>query len=161
MEPTLIYVVAAVLVIAGLVGTILPVLPGVLLVFGGLFLAAWADDFARVGYATLAVIGVLGALSFGADLLASMLGAKRVGASPQALFGAALGGAAGIFMGIPGIILGPFLGAALGEYLARGKLVQAGKVGFGTWVGLLVAAIAKVVIAVAMVAAFFVAYAWR
>ena len=160
MEPTLIYVVAAVLVIAGLVGTILPVLPGVLLVFGGLFLAAWADDFTRVGYPTLAVIGVLGALSFGADLLASMLGAKRVGASPQALFGAALGGGAGIFMGIPGIILGPFLGAALGEYLARGKLVQAGKVGFGTWVGLLVAAIAKVVIAVAMVAAFFVAYAW-
>jgi uncharacterized protein YqgC (DUF456 family) len=161
MDPAIIYAVAAVLVIAGLAGTILPVLPGVLLVFGGLFLAAWADDFTRVGYVSIGIIGALGLLSFAADLLASMLGAKRVGASPQALFGAAAGGTVGIFLGIPGIILGPFLGAALGEYLARGKLVQAGKVGIGTWIGLLVAAIAKVVIAVAMVATFFVAYLWR
>jgi uncharacterized protein YqgC (DUF456 family) len=161
MDPAIIYAVAAVLVIAGLAGTILPVLPGVLLVFGGLFLAAWAGDFTRVGYVAIGIIGALGLLSFAADLLASMLGAKRVGASPQALFGAAAGGTVGIFLGIPGIILGPFLGAALGEYLARGRLLQAGKVGIGTWIGLIVAAIAKVVIAVAMVATFFVAYLWR
>jgi len=161
MDTALIQVAALILVIAGLVGTVLPVLPGVLLVFGGLFLAAWADDFTRVGYGALAVIGALGALSFIADFFASVLGAKRVGASPQALFGAAAGGFAGIFMGIPGIILGPFLGAAFGEYMARGKLWQAGKVGFGTWVGMLVAAIAKVVIAVAMIATYAVAYAWR
>jgi uncharacterized protein YqgC (DUF456 family) len=161
MEPAIIYIVAAVLVIAGLAGTILPVLPGVLLVFGGLFLAAWADDFTRVGYVAVGIIGALGLLSFAADLLASMLGAKRVGASPQALFGAAAGGTIGVFLGIPGIVLGPFLGAALGEYLARGRLLQAGKVGIGTWIGLLVAAIAKVVIAVAMVGTFFLAYAWN
>ena len=159
MEPAILYVVAAVLVIAGLAGTILPVLPGVLLVFGGLFVAAWADDFARVGWPTLTVIGGLGALSFVVDFFASVLGAKRVGASPQALLGAGLGGFAGIFLGIPGIIFGPFLGAAIGEYLSRGRLLQAGKVGFGTWFGLLVAAVAKVVIAVMMVAIFFVAYA--
>lgn len=161
MDPTIVYAVAAVLVIAGLAGTILPVLPGVLLVFGGLFLAAWADDFTRVGYVALAIIGALGLLSFAADFFASVMGAKRVGASPQALFGAAAGGAIGIFLGIPGIIFGPFVGAALGEYAARGGLLRAGKVGIGTWVGMLVAAIAKVVIAVAMVATFFVAYAWH
>jgi uncharacterized protein len=161
MQPALIHIVAAVLVIAGLAGTILPVLPGVLLVFGGLFLAAWADDFTRVGPVALAVIGALGLLAFAIDFFASVLGAKRVGASPQALFGAAAGGLAGIFLGIPGIIFGPFLGAAVGEYFARGKLLQAGKVGIGTWIGLLVAAIAKVVLAVAMVAVFFTAYAWR
>lgn len=160
MEPAILYVVAAVLVIAGLAGTILPVLPGVLLVFGGLFVAAWADDFARVGWPTLAVVGVLGAFSFVVDFFASVLGAKRVGASPQALLGAGLGGFAGIFLGIPGIIFGPFLGAAIGEYLSRGGLVQAGKVGFGTWFGLLVAAVAKVVIAVVMIGVFFIAYAW-
>ncbi len=159
MEPAILYVVAAVLVIAGLAGTILPVLPGVLLVFGGLFVAAWADDFARVGWPTLAIIGALGAFSFVIDFFASVLGAKRVGASPQALLGAGLGGFAGIFLGIPGVILGPFIGAAIGEYLSRGRLLQAGKVGFGTWFGLLVAAVAKVVIAVVMVAVFFVAYA--
>jgi uncharacterized protein YqgC (DUF456 family) len=160
MEPAITYAVAAVLVVAGLAGTILPVLPGVLLVFGGLFLAAWADDFTRVGYVTLAIIGGLGLLAFVADFFASVLGAKRVGASPQALFGAGVGGFAGLFLGIPGVILGPFVGAALGEFFARGRLLQAGKVGFGTWLGLLVAAVAKVAIAVAMVAIFFVAYAW-
>ena len=160
MQATIIQVIAALLVIAGLVGTVLPVLPGVLLVFGGLFLAAWADDFTRVGYVSLTVIGVLGLLSFAADFMASVLGAKRVGASPLALFGAGIGGFAGIFLGIPGIILGPFVGAALGEYMARGELLRAGKVGFGTWFGMLVAAIAKVVIAVAMIAVFLTAYAW-
>src|SRR4051812_41702135 len=103
MEPAIVHAFAAVLVIAGLAGTILPVLPGVLLVFGGLFLAAWADGFARVGYFTLTVIGALGLLAFAADFFASVLGAKRVGASPQALFGAGIGGFAGIFLGIPGI----------------------------------------------------------
>ena len=160
MQPAIIHVLAAVLVIAGLVGTVLPVLPGVLLVFGGLFLSAWADDFTRVGYVALAIIGALGALSFVADFVASVLGAKRVGASPLALFGAGAGGFAGMFLGIPGIILGPFLGAAVGEYMARGELLRAGKVGFGTWFGMLVAAIAKVVLAVAMIAVFFTAYAW-
>jgi uncharacterized protein YqgC (DUF456 family) len=161
MDAAFIHLIAALLVIAGLVGTVLPVLPGVLLVFGGLFLSAWADDFSRVGYVALGVIGALGLLSFAADFFASVLGAKRAGASPLALFGAAVGGFAGVFLGIPGILLGPFLGAALGEYLARGELRQAGKVGFGTWFGLLVAAIAKVVIAVAMVTTFAVAYFWR
>ena len=159
MEPVILYAVAVVLVIAGLVGTIVPVLPGVLLVFGGLFFAAYADDFARAGYGTLAVIGGLALLSFAVDFFASVLGAKRVGASPQALLGAAAGGAAGIFFGIPGLLLGPFLGAALGEYAARGRLAQAGKVGFGTWIGMLVAAIAKVVIAFMMIAVFLIAYA--
>ncbi|HET9651641.1 MAG TPA: DUF456 domain-containing protein, partial [Usitatibacter sp.] len=125
-----------------------------------LFLAAWADGFARVGYVTLTIIGVLAALSFVVDFVASVLGAKRVGASPQALVGAAIGGGAGIFFGIPGILIGPFLGAALGEYVARGRLAQAGKVGFGTWLGLLVAAIAKVVIAFMMVGIFLIAFAW-
>ncbi|HET9578699.1 MAG TPA: DUF456 family protein [Usitatibacter sp.] len=161
MQPAILYVVAAVLVIAGLVGTVVPALPGVLLVFGGLFLAALADGFARVGFGTLTFIGILAALSFVADFAASVLGAKRVGASPQALLGAAIGGGAGLFFGIPGLLLGPFVGAALGEYAARGRLVQAGKVGLGTWIGLFVAAIAKVVIAFMMVAVFLIAYAWR
>lgn len=160
MEPAILYAIAVVLVIAGLVGTVVPVLPGVLLVFGGLVVGAWADDFARVGYGALALIGLLALLGFAADIVASMLGAKRVGASPQALFGAAVGGAAGLFFGIPGILLGPFLGAALGEYLARGQLARAGKVGVGTWIGLLVAAIAKVVIAFMMIATFLLFFAF-
>jgi hypothetical protein len=158
MEPLILYLLAGVLVIVGLAGTILPVLPGALLVFGGLFLAAWADGFARVGGIALGVIGVLGLLSFVVDFVASLLGAKRVGASPLALLGATIGGIAGIFLGIPGMILGPFVGAVVGELLARGGLVKAGKVGVGTWLGLLAAAIAKVFLAFMMIATFFIAY---
>jgi len=159
MEPqAYFFVLAAILVLLGLAGTILPVLPGVLLVFGGLFLAAWADGFQRVGVIALTIIATLGALSFVADFVASLLGAKRVGASPLALVGAAVGGIIGVFLGIPGILFGPFIGAVAGEYLARGRLVQAGKVGLGTWIGLLVAAVAKVVIAFLMIGTFLAAF---
>jgi hypothetical protein len=94
------------------------------------------------------------------DFIASMAGAKRVGASPKALVGAALGGLAGLFFGLPGILLGPFIGAVLGELIARGGFAQAARVGVGTWLGLLVAAVAKLVIAFLMIgtfAAFYVA----
>jgi hypothetical protein len=158
MDPNAYLALAALLVLVGVLGTVLPILPGVLLVFGGLFLAAWAEDFTRVGMVGLIIIGVLAALGFVADFVASLLGAKRVGASPKALVGATIGGVIGIFFGIPGILLGPFLGAALGEYWARGGLAQAGKVGVGTWLGLLAAAIAKVVIAFAMIGTFLVFY---
>lgn len=154
MEPAIAYVLAAILVLAGLAGTVLPVLPGALLVFAGLLVAAWADGFARVGAVGLSVIGALGLLSMGADFLGSVMGAKRVGASPQALIGAALGGLVGLVFGIPGLIVGPFAGAVLGELFARGRLAQAGKVGIGTWLGLLAAAVLKVIIAFLMIATF-------
>ena len=158
MEPTILYLLAAVLVIAGLVGTIVPVLPGTLLVFGGLFFAAYADNFARVGAWGLSIIGILGALAFVADFFASLVGAKRVGASPQALFGAALGGIVGFFFGIFGMLMGPFAGAMAGELFARRDILRAGKVGLGTWLGMLVAAVLKVVLAFAMIATFLAFY---
>ena len=159
MEPqAYFFVLAAILVLLGLAGTILPVLPGILLVFGGLLLAAWADGFQRVGAVALTIIATLAALAFIADFVASLLGAKRVGASPLALMGAAIGGIVGVFLGIPGVLLGPFVGAVAGEYLARGRLAQAGKVGLGTWIGLLIAAVAKVVIAFLMIGTFFASW---
>jgi uncharacterized protein YqgC (DUF456 family) len=158
MDPTAYLVIAAILVVVGLAGTVVPVLPGVLIVFGGLFLAAWAEDFTRVGAVGLAIIGTLAALAFAADFVASLLGAKRVGASPAALGGAALGGVVGLFFGIPGLVLGPFLGAVAGELWARRDLVQAGKVGLGTWLGLVAAALAKVVLAFLMIATFLAFY---
>ena len=158
MEPQLLLLLAALLVLLGLAGTILPILPGILLVFAGLFLAAWAEDFHKVGTVGLSIIGGLAVVSIAVDLIASLLGDKRVGASPLALAGAALGSIVGLFLGIPGIILGPFIGAVAGEYIARGRLAQAGKVGLGTWVGLLLAAVAKVAIAFLMIGTFALAY---
>ena len=158
MEPTVWYLIAGIAVVVGLLGTVLPVIPGILFVFAGLFLAAWADQFAKVGPVGLTIIGTLGALAFVADFVASLLGAKRVGASPQALVGATVGGVVGIFLGIPGMILGPFVGAVAGELMAKGRLAQAGKVGLGTWLGLVAAAVLKVVIAFLMIATFLTFY---
>jgi uncharacterized protein YqgC (DUF456 family) len=160
MDPNVYLAFAAILVVLGVLGTVLPVLPGALLVFGGLFLAAWAQDFTRVGTWGLAIIGALMALSFAVDFIASVAGAKRVGASPKALLGAGIGGLIGVFFGLPGILLGPFIGAVLGELIARGGFAQATRVGIGTWLGLLFAAVAKLVIAFLMIgtfAAFYVA----
>jgi uncharacterized protein YqgC (DUF456 family) len=92
------------------------------------------------------------------DFAGSVLGAKRVGASPQALVGAAVGAIVGLFFGIPGLVFGPFVGAVLGELVARGGLIRAGKVGLGTSLGLLLAAIAKLILALAMIATFFAFY---
>src|SRR5689334_6395379 len=159
MENSIYYGLAVVLVVVGLAGTVLPAIPGVALIFAGLLLAAWADGFAHVGAVALAIIGVLAALSFVVDFLASLLGAKRVGASPLALAGAAVGGLAGLFLGLAGLVFGPFVGAALGKYVARRSLRQAGKVGLGTWLGLLFAAAAKVILAVMMIVTFVAFYA--
>ena len=159
MDPNVYLAFAAILVVLGVLGTVLPVLPGALLVFGGLFLAAWAQDFTRVGPWGLALIGALMALAFAVDFIASVAGAKRVGASPKALLGAGIGGLIGVFFGLPGILLGPFIGAVLGELIARGGFAQATRVGIGTWLGLLVAAVAKLVIAFLMIGTFAAFYA--
>jgi uncharacterized protein YqgC (DUF456 family) len=149
---------AAAMVLAGLAGSVLPALPGVPLVFGGLLVAAWADDFHRVGWLVLSLLGLLTLLSFVIDFAATALGAKRVGATRLAIVGAAAGAILGIFLGIPGLILGPFIGAVAGELISHGKIEQAGKVGLATWVGLLFGTLAKLALVFTMVGIFMLAY---
>jgi uncharacterized protein YqgC (DUF456 family) len=158
MDPLFAYAIAAILVIVGLAGTVLPVLPGVAFVFLGLLLAAWADGFQRVGAVTLAILGLLTALAIAADFLASALGARRMGASPRAVLGATLGAIAGIFFGIPGLVLGPFIGAVAGELSANRQVLRAGRAGLGTWLGLLLGSVAKLTLAFLMVGVFAVAW---
>ena len=150
--------VAAVMVLAGLAGSVLPALPGVPLVFGGLVVAAWADDFQRVGWLVLLLLGVLTLLSFVIDFAATAMGAKRVGATKLAIVGAAVGAIGGIFLGIPGLIFGPFIGAVAGELISHGKMEQAGRVGVATWVGLLFGTLAKLALVFTMVGVFLLAY---
>jgi uncharacterized protein YqgC (DUF456 family) len=156
--PLLYWLLALLLVTVGLAGTVLPALPGVPLIFVGLWLAAWIDDYQRVGGITLGVLGGLTVLAILADLFASVIGAQRVRASPQAIWGALIGSLVGLFFGLPGLLLGPFLGAMAGELVARGGLARATEVGLATWVGLLIGTILKLAIAVTMVAVF--AFAW-
>ncbi len=155
---TLLWILAVILVIIGIAGTLLPVLPGVTFVFGGLLLAAFAEDFHKVGVWTLIILGVLTALAMAVDFFAAALGAKRLGASRQAIIGATVGTVAGIWFGLVGLLLGPFVGATVGELLARQDFGQASKVGFATWLGLALGAALKVAIAFTMVGVFLAAY---
>ena len=151
-------VLAVVLVCAGVAGSVLPALPGVPLVFAGLLLAAWAGDFQQVTWIPLVVLGLLTVISFVIDFAATALGAKRVGATKLAVLGAALGTLGGLFLGLPGLILGPFAGAVAGELLSHGKLRQAGRVGAATWVGLIFGTLAKLALVFTMLGVFATAY---
>lgn len=152
------WIVAAILVAAGAAGTVLPALPGAPLVFAGLFLAAWIDGFARIGWPTLLLLGLLTAAALLVDLVSTWFGAKKVGASRQAMVGAALGTLAGLFFGLPGLLIGPFLGAVAGELYARRDWRQAGKAGLGAWLGFLLGALAKLTLVFTMLAVFVTAY---
>lgn len=148
------FALAALLILVGLAGVVLPALPGVPLMFAGMLLAAWADGFRHVGALTLTVLGLLAVLALLVDFAAGALGAKRVGASGLALLGAALGTVTGLFFGIPGLLLGPFVGALLGELLAGGSVLRAANVGAGTWIGLLLGTLVKLALSFAMLGVF-------
>ena len=154
----LLWTLALVLVLAGIAGTLLPVLPGVPLVFFGLLLASWIDDFQKVGWLALAVLAFLTVLSLVIDFLLSVGGARKMGASRSALLGATAGMVVGLFFGPLGLILGPFIGAFAGEYLAGRDISQAGKAGLGTWLGLLGGIAVKLALCVAMLGIFAAAY---
>jgi uncharacterized protein YqgC (DUF456 family) len=153
----LLWVVAVALIAVGVVGTVLPALPGAILVFAGIALAAWIDDFARISGWTLVLLGVMTALAWAIDFAAAAMGARKVGASRYAIVGAALGTIAGIFTGFVGLLFMPLVGAAIGEFAAQRDVARAGKVGVATWIGLLVGTALKVAIVFAMVGVFVVA----
>ena len=113
------WILAAGLVLVGIAGTVLPGLPGAILVLAGLALAAWIDGFARVGLGTLAVLAALTAATYALDLVATAVGARRFGTSWWGVLGAVAGAMVGLFFGLPGLVLGPFLGAFAAELVAR------------------------------------------
>lgn len=154
----ILYIVAALLIIIGTLGTILPALPGVPIVYLGMFLAAWTGDFSHIGWPTLTILGVLTALAVIVDLLASVFGAKRVGASGWALFGAAAGTVIGIFFGLFGLILGPFVGAVAGELIAGSTLKRSTHVGIGAWLGFIFGTLARIALCFTMLGVFALAY---
>jgi len=154
----ILYLLAALLVLVGIAGIALPALPGIPLVFLGLLLAAWADGFVHVGWPTLLVLALLTVLSFVVDILATVVGAKRVGASRKALWGTFVGSIAGLFFMPIGLFLGPLVGALLGEYWHTRELGRSTRVGLATWLGILLGLALKLALVVAMLGLF--AFAW-
>jgi uncharacterized protein YqgC (DUF456 family) len=154
MADTLWWILSVALIMVGVAGTVLPALPGTLFVLAGIVLGAWIDGFTRVGWPSVTVVAVLAVLAWGLDYVAGLLGARKAGASRQAIVGAALGTVAGLFMGLVGVLFMPLVGAAVGEYLAQKNHQRAVKVGIATWLGIMAGLAAKVVIAFMMIGVF-------
>ena len=158
MTHILLNTLAAILVIVGLAGAVLPMLPGLPMIFGGLWIVAATDGFMHVGRGWLIAIGCIGAVGLALDFGAAALGVKRIGASTQAVSGALLGTVIGLFFGLPGLVLGPFVGALAGELISGRSLERSAQVGVATWLGLLIGTAMKLAASVLMVVLF--AAAW-
>ncbi len=151
------YGLAGLLIVVGIVGTILPALPGLPLAFAGMLLAAWVDDFHYIGPGMLLLLAFLTALALIVDFVASLLGAKRLGASKRAMVGAAIGTVVGIFFGLVGLLLGPFIGGLVGELSAGSTVRRSAHIGLGAWLGFVVGSVLKITLAFTMLGVFLLA----
>jgi uncharacterized protein len=152
------WVLGSLIVLVGLAGTILPILPGVPLVFLGLLTIAAFDGFQSIGLLTILLLAGLTILSVAVDFLATSEGARRFGAGRPAILGALAGLMIGVFFGLPGVLLGPFLGAAVAHFLTRGSIQDSLRAGAGASIGMVTAVAAKLVIAVVMLVWFVAAW---
>ena len=153
-QSLILWIISAIFTVTGLAGLLLPIVPGAPILFLGLLFGAWAEDFHYIGVRTLLILAGMAALTYVVEFAASILGVKKFGGSRRAMVGAVLGGIVGIFFGIPGILLGPFVGAIIGELTLQRSLDQASRAGFGTVVGLAFGVAGKLAIGISMIGLF-------
>lgn len=157
---TILAITAVAMVLLGLAGVILPLLPGTPLVFGGLWLAAWLGSYERVSGWTVLALGGLAALAWLADYLAAAVLVKRAGGTNSAATGAGLGALLGFVAGLPGLIVGPVAGASAGQWRSQRDVGAAARVGLVAGLGFVAATAVKLLVALVMIVVFAMAW-WR
>jgi uncharacterized protein YqgC (DUF456 family) len=157
---TVVDVVVAVLMAAGLVGAAMPLVPGTPLILAAAVIYAVATDFTPVGLGRLAILAVLALVSGALAAFGGVLGVRHVGGSRRAAAGALIGLVGGLFWPPLGLFVGPVVGAIVGELSRTQRVAESVRVGIGTLLGLLLGAVAHVVLAALMVA-MFVWWVWR
>lgn len=135
----------------GLAGTVVPILPGLPMIFAGAWIAAWIGSYEQIGVASLVILGILTVIGLAVDALAQALGAKKAGATKLGVIGSMIGTFVGIFTGLWGLLFMPLVGAAIGEFIDHQDAIKSGKVGIATWVGMMVGTVIKLGIAFTMV----------
>ncbi len=153
-------VIVAVLMLAGLVGAVVPFIPGTPLVFAGALVYAIATEFTPVGAGRLVILAVLGAAGWAIEHIAGAMGARRAGGGRAAVVGALLGALAGLAFAPLGLLLGPIAGAIAGDLLSGRGPAGSVRTGIATAVGVVVGVAAHFAFALAMVA-LFVWWVWR
>jgi uncharacterized protein YqgC (DUF456 family) len=147
-------VLALLVMLVGVVGSFLPVIPGTPIILGAAVLHKVVFGSQGASVWVLVVMVILAGLTFVLDYIAGMIGAQKMGATWRGITGAVVGGLLGLFFSIPGIILGPFVGAVALEMAGGREFKPAAKAGLGAVLGLAVGAVGKVAIGVAMVILF-------
>lgn len=148
------FIIALLIMLVGLAGNVLPGLPGTPLVLVAAVLHRLYFGQASVGNIMLLVLVLLTAVAIALDYLAGAIGAKKFGATWRGAVGAVAGGLIGLFFSIPGIILGPFIGATLFEMAGGQQFKPAAKAGAGAMAGLLVGAVGKLSLSAVMIGLF-------
>src|SRR3954447_5505499 len=151
------WLITIVLFAGGLIGTVVPVLPGTTIILAAAIvhrLMVGAEK--SVGWTIIAILVVLTLVSYLFDFLGGYFGAKYFGATRWGMFGAAVGAVGGLFFGIIGLFVGPVIGAIAGEFIAGKRMIDAGRAGWGSLLGNLGAMLGKLLIALAMVIIFLV-----
>jgi uncharacterized protein YqgC (DUF456 family) len=155
----LLYVLGAVALAVGIAGVVLPVIPGAALLVAGALLIGWAEGFTRVSGWTVGACAAIGAAIAVVDVVAGVLGARAFGASRWAAIGAGVGLLAGLFLGLPGIVLGPAVGAIAFEYARDPSFDRALRAGAGAFVGFVLGSAVKVALAFVLVGLVVIALA--
>jgi hypothetical protein len=155
-----VYVLVAVLLVVGLIGSVMPALPGTIFILAGAGLHAFATGFDPIGPGRLAILALLTVVAYALDHVAGALGVKRLGGSGWAMGGAVVGALVGLFFGLPGLLLGPLLGALAAEYVYTRQLSTSARAALGTVLGMLVGAVAKIGLGLAMIG-LFLFWVWR
>jgi hypothetical protein len=159
---TLWWTLTIVLMLTGLAGTVLPLLPGTTIILGAAVMHHFALGAEKsVGWWTLGGMLVLTILSYVVDFVSGALGAKKFGATRWGAVGGIIGAIVGIFFGLPGIFLGPLAGVLIGELLGGKGLLPAGKSTWGTFLGTTAGMVAKLMISALMIGWFLLVALWR
>ena len=141
----------------GLIGTIVPVLPGTTIILAAAIIhRIMLGAEKSIGWKTIGVLVLLTLLSYVFDFLGSYFGAKYFGATRWGAFGAILGALVGLFFGLIGLFVGPVIGAIAGEVIAGKRMIDAGRAGWGSLLGNIGATLAKLIIALGMISIFLV-----
>ena len=150
-------IISTIAIVAGLVGIFVPVLPGAWLVFAGTLLYAWVTSFQVISIGYVILFAVLAVLASGLDYLASLLTAKKYGASKYGLIGSVVLGIIGLIVfSIPGLIIGQLLGVILGELYFGKKMRSAVKAGMAVFVGYLLGNTAKIILCSIIAVIFYI-----
>lgn len=136
----------------------LPAAPAIAIIFAGVASVAWADGFTRISLLTLGILLLLTIVGSLADNVATLFGARKAGASGWGVAGAGVGMLVGLAFGLPGIVIGPALGAFLFELLRNPDLKRAGWAGLGGLFGFVLGIVAKSFVAMLIVGIAALAY---